>query len=148
MERPNTVAGLIEKRRELTARLKLAKSEIKSLTAGIDALDQVLKLFAPEINGADAKEMRLPIAHAANKGEMQRAALDLLRETSEAVTSRMVASRFCDTRNLRLDEAAFKSVRYRASNAMCHLRDKGLVRQVGKKGADVRWVLAESQDSD
>jgi hypothetical protein len=146
MERPLTVAGLIEKRRELVARLKLAKAEIKTLTHGIDALDQVLKLFAPEINGADAKLMRLPIPHAASKGEMQRAALDLLRETGQPITSRMVAARFCETRDLHLDDAAFKTVRDRASNAMCHLRDKGLVCQVGKKGADVQWMLADSRD--
>jgi hypothetical protein len=71
MERPNTVAGLIEKRRELVARLKLAQNEIKSLTCGIDAIDVVLKLFAPEIDGRTAKPMRLPIPHAAGKGEMQ-----------------------------------------------------------------------------
>ncbi len=32
MERPNTVAGLIEKRRELEARRKLAEAEVKTLT--------------------------------------------------------------------------------------------------------------------
>jgi hypothetical protein len=87
--------------------------------------------------------MRLPIAHAASKGEMQRAALDLLRETGQPVISRMVAERFCEAHGLLLDDAAFKTIRYRASNAMCHLRDKGLVRQIGKKEADVRWALLE-----
>ena len=148
MERPNTVAGLIEKRRELVARLKLAKAEIKTLTAGIDSLDAVLKLFAPEINGADAKPMRLPIPHAAAKGEMQRAALDLLRETGQPIVSRMVAERFCESRGFKPDPAAFKAIRYRASNAMCNLREKGLVRQIGKKGADVRWLLADNGDRD
>ena len=68
MERPNTVAGLIEKRRELVARLTLARDEVKALTCGIDAIDVVLKLFAPEIDGRTAKPMRLPIPHAAGKG--------------------------------------------------------------------------------
>ena len=49
MERPNTVAGLIEKRRELVARRKLAEADIKAFTSGIDAIDIVLKLFGSEI---------------------------------------------------------------------------------------------------
>src|SRR6202008_1128423 len=85
MERPNNVDGLIEKRRELVARLKLARDDIKTLTCGIDAIDVVLKLFAPEIDGRTAKPMRLPIPHAAGKGEMQRTALELLREPGEAI---------------------------------------------------------------
>jgi hypothetical protein len=67
MEKPNTVAALIEKRRELAARLKQAKAEIKTLHSGIDAIDAMLKLFAPEINGADAKPMRLPVPYAADR---------------------------------------------------------------------------------
>src|ERR1039458_9505721 len=105
MERPNTVAGLIEKRRELVARLKLAKAEIKSLHSGIDAIDAVLKLFAPEVDGSMAKEMRLPVPYAADKGEMQRAALDLLRETQAPITSLMVAERFCEERGFQIGRA-------------------------------------------
>jgi hypothetical protein len=142
MERPNTVAGLIDKRRELVARLKIAESEAKALTVGIDALDVVLKLFAPEVDGAAAKAMRLPISHGAAKGEMQRAALDLLRETGAPITSRMVAQRFCDARSLKPDDATFTNIRNRASNALCNMRDKGMVREVGRDGANVRWGLA------
>ncbi len=53
MERPNTVAGLIEKRRELVARLKLARDETRTLTCGIDAIDtheQLLRHLADFIN--------------------------------------------------------------------------------------------------
>ena len=143
MERPNTVAGLIEKRRELVARLKVAQNDIQSLTSGIDAIDVVLKLFAPEIDGRAAKPMRLPIPHAAGKGEMQRTALELLREPGEAITSRMLAQRFCERRGLHLDDMSFKRIHYRASSAIGHLRQKGLIRQVGRKGADVQWAICD-----
>jgi hypothetical protein len=43
MERPNTVAGLIEKRRELVAHLKIATADVKRLTNDIDALDTVIR---------------------------------------------------------------------------------------------------------
>jgi hypothetical protein len=145
MERPNTVAGLIEKRRELVARLKLSRDEIKTLTCGIDAIDVVLKLFAPEIDGQTAKPMRLPIPHAAGRGEMQRTALELLRGPGETITSRMLAERFCERRGLHLDDMSFKKVHYRASSAIGHLRQKGLVRQIGKKGTDVQWAICDGR---
>lgn len=147
MERPNTVAGLIDKRRELVARLKLAKAEIKTLTGGIDALDVVLKLFAPEINGADAKAKRLPTYHAASKGEMRRAALDLLRETGAPITSRMVAERFCQKRGLSPDDASFTNIRNRAANALHHMRAKGMIRAVGQEGANVLWGYATGYEN-
>ena len=87
--------------------------------------------------------MRLPIPQAAGRGEMQRTALELLREPGEAITSRMLAERFCERRGLHLDDLFFKKVPYRASSAIGHLRQKGLVRQVGKKGANVRWAICD-----
>jgi hypothetical protein len=141
MERPNTVAGLINKRRELVAKLKLAEADAKALTVGIDALDVVLKLFAPDVDGAAAKPMRLPTYHAASKGEMQRAALDLLRQTGAPITSRMVAQRFCQARGLTPDDATFTNIRNRASNALCHMRDKGIIQPVGRDKANVCWGL-------
>jgi hypothetical protein len=142
MERPNTVAGLIEKRRELVARLKLARDETRTLTCGIDAIDVVLKLFAPEVDGRTAKPMRLPIPHAAAKGEMQSIAFELLRERS-AITSRMLAERFCEKRGLQLDDISFQRIRYRASSTMSNLRRKGLVRQIGRKGTDMQWAICD-----
>jgi hypothetical protein len=144
MERPNTVAGLIEKRRELAARLKQAKAEIKSLTASIDAIDAVLKLFAPEVDGSTASEMRLPIPYAADRGEIRRAALNLLREARDPVTSRMVAEHFCAERGFRPNDADFKGIHYRVSIALCHMRKQGMIQRIGTKGASVRWALADS----
>ena len=143
MERPNTVAGLIEKRRELVARLKLARDETRTLTCGIDAIDVVLKLFAPEIDGRTAKPMRLPIPHAAGKGEMQSIAFELQREPGNAITSRMLAERFCERRGLHLDDISFRKIRYRASSTMSNLRQKGLVRQIGRKGTDMQWAICD-----
>lgn len=147
MERPNTVAGLLQKRRELTVRLKVVRAEDKTLTMGIDALDIALRLFGSV--DARTKPMRLPPAHPAAKGEFQRLALDLFRETGSQITSRMVADRFCETRNLKVDDVTFKSIRYRASNCLCNMRNRGMIRRVGAtKGANARWGLVEGFDLD
>ena len=145
MKRPLTVAGLIEKRRELVARVKVARAELKTLTIGIDALDVSLKLFGAD--GRNAKPMRLPIAHPAAKGEFQRIVLDLFRETGAPITSRMVADRFCESRALVLDDVSFKSIRYRTSNCLCNMQDRGMVNRVeSKKGPNARWALVEGFD--
>lgn len=144
MERPNTVSGLIEKRRELVARLEVARSEIKTLVSGLDALDVALKLFGAD--GTSAKPMRLPPAHPAVKGEFQRIALDLFRETGGPISSRLVAERFCKNRGFEPDDAAFKGIRYRASTGLCHMRDRRMIRRVGPKGADARWVMVDGFD--
>ena len=123
VERPNTVHGLIDKRRELVALLERSRSEIKTLISGIDALDVALRLFGAD--GSNAKPMRLPPAHPAGKGEFQRIALDLLRETGEPISSRLVAQRFCENRSLNLDDTAFRSVRYRASSGLCQSNLRG-----------------------
>jgi hypothetical protein len=86
-ERPNTVAGPIEESRKLAGRLRIAQIEIKTPIASIDTIDMVLKLFAQEISGADAKPMQLPIPHAARRCEMTKTALTLLRETGAPVIS-------------------------------------------------------------
>jgi len=145
MERPNTVAGLLQKRRELVARLKVARADVKSFVIGIDAIDVTLKLFGAEVIAT--RPMRLPPAHAAGKGEFQRAALDLFRETGAPITSRMLAERFCKSRGLTVDDATFKSIRYRASSGLSHMRDRGMVRRVGaRKGANAQWALVEGFD--
>ena len=147
MERPNTVAGLLQKRRELTARLRAVEAETKTLKMGLDAIDISLRLFGSE--DARTKPMRLPAAHPAAKGEFQRHALDLLRETDAPITSRMLADRFCEVRNLKVDEATYKSIRYRASTGLCHMRSSGMVCRVGAaKGSNARWYLAPGFDLD
>lgn len=144
MERPSTIHGLIHTRRELVARLERSRGEIKSYLSGIDAIDVALKLFGAD--GTNAKPMRLPPAHPARKGEFQRIALDLLRETGEPISSHMVAKRFCDIRELNLDDAAFKSVRYRASSGLCNMQIRRMIRRIGPKGPEARWKLVDGFD--
>jgi len=147
MERPNTVAGLLQKHRELNARLKAVEAEMKTLIMGLDAIDISLRLFGSE--DVRTKPMRLPTAHPAAKGEFQRHALDLLRETKTPITSRMLADRFCEVRNLKVDDATYKSIRYRATNGLCNMRNRGMVRRVGAtKGTNARWELAPGFDLD
>ena len=145
MERPNTVSGLLQKRRELMARLKVVQAEARTLTMGLDAIDISLRLFGAE--DVRTRPMRLPPAHPAKKGEFQRLVLDLFRETGSPITSRMLADRFCETRDLKVDDVTYKAIRYRATSGLCHMRDRGMIRRIGAaKGAHAKWELVEDFD--
>jgi hypothetical protein len=140
--RPNTVAGLIEKRRELTARLRVASAEARQLTSDIDALDVVIRLFAPEIDGRGLKAKRLPSPFTAKKGEMQRISLAMMRGSDAPITSIMLAERFCSARGLRPDDQTLTSIRNRASIALGRMKARGLVQQVPQAGEYKGWRLA------
>lgn len=142
MERPNTVAGLIDKRRELTTRLKATEATARALTADIDALDAVLRIFAPDIEGRGLKAKRLPTPFTAKKGEMQRLALAMLRETDRPMTSIALAERFCAKRGLKADDLTLTSLRNRASIAIGRMKARGIVREVPLPGGYKGWRLA------
>lgn len=139
IERPNTVAGLIEKRRELTARLKAATADVRQLTSDIDALDVVIRLFGSEIEGRGLKAKRLPSPFTAKKGEMPRIALAMLRDTNAPITSIMLAEAFCAARALKPDDQTLTSIRNRASIAIGRMRERGLVHQVPLAGGYKGW---------
>ena len=142
IERPNTVAGLLDKRRELSARLKAASADVRQLTSDIDALDVVIRLFASEIDGRGLKAKRLPSPFTAKKGEMQRIALTMMREADRPITSIMLAERFCEARGLKPDDLTLTSIRNRASIAIGRMKGRGLVRQVPLAGDYKGWRLS------
>lgn len=59
----------------------------------------------------------------------------------------MVAERFCESRDLVLDDVTFKSIRYRTSSCLCNMQDRGMVKRVeSRKGPNARWALADGFD--
>jgi hypothetical protein len=80
MDRPNTVAGLIDKTAELAALLKFHKAEIRKVTCNLDHLDAAIRLFDP--NADLSKVKRYPTAHRAHKGQMRRFVLGPLRNAT------------------------------------------------------------------
>jgi hypothetical protein len=130
MERPNTVAGLIEKRRTLLAKLKIAQADVQALTVDLDAIDTVLRLFAPEIEGRTLKAKRLPSPFYAAKNEIQCLVLDTIRETAGPVTSLTIAERFCASRGMKPDDRTLMTIRNRISTRLGKMKAAGTVRPV------------------
>ena len=81
-DRPNTVAGLVEKHRELVALRDRYLAEVKKITVDVDHLDAAIRLFDP---AADVRPLRAYVTkHKAQKGTVMRFVLAQLRDAEQA----------------------------------------------------------------
>jgi hypothetical protein len=90
-ERPNTVAGLIDKRRETAGKIEHHQRVLNELIVDLDHVDHTIRLFDPDCDVALAQPKALPPRHGAFRGEMQRFVLGALRAATAPVTSLEIA---------------------------------------------------------
>lgn len=140
MERPNTVAGLVEKRAELIKLRSQLEADIKALTVDIDHLEAAIRIFDPE----DTPEARRRYAalHRAPKGQSMRFVLSKLRGATEPLTSRALADVWCEDRGLIAKDSTVSLLRKRIGATLKALHNKGLVQQTGYIGAHIGWRIA------
>jgi len=91
VERPNTLAGLIGKRREIGGKIEHHQRVLNELIIDLDHLDHTIRLFDPGCDVQLAQPKQFPPRHQAFRGEMQRFVLGALRAASEPITSPEVA---------------------------------------------------------
>lgn len=133
-ERPNTVSGLVAKHKELSNLRERYRAEIKKLTVGIDHLDAAIRLFDPRLN--IYKLESLPAIHKAERGSVKKFVLDILRETSEPLTSRQIAEAWADDRGLVADQTTINELRKRITACIKACAKQGLIEECGH--TDVR----------
>src|ERR671927_169955 len=109
MERPNTVAGLLAKRKELAALQATLEAELRKVVCDLDHLDAAIRLFDPQ--AAPAAVGRYVTKHRAKKGKLQRFVLERLRGANRPVTSRDLTEAWIAARGLRVDDATFVVLR-------------------------------------
>ena len=123
MEKPNTVAGLLDKRAELAGLLKFHKAEIRKISVDIDHIDATLKLFQAEPGPERAK--RYPTMHRAARGEVIRLVLSMFREAQKPLTSFDIAAEFVRRRGLKTDDATLALIRKRVGACLTKLKRRG-----------------------
>ena len=110
-ERPNTVAGLVAKHKELCDLRDRYSVEMRKLTVDIDHLDACIRLFDP---AADTEAIKLYVTkHRAQKGTVKRFVLNTLREATSPMTSREITELWIRDRGLNADEATVTTIRKR-----------------------------------
>jgi len=131
------------KRAELAGLLEHHQAKVRQLLISLDAVDQALRLFKPDIELDDIKPKPLPPRHAAYKGEVSRIVLATLRNaerpcTTQELTMHVMAERGMNTADKRL----VKIVGKRVGACLRHHRSRGLIRSVNEVGGRLAWDVS------
>jgi hypothetical protein len=137
-ERPNTVAGLIEKHRFIAGQIEHTRRILNALVFDLEAVEHTIRLFDPDAELGRAKP--LPSLHAAFRGEMRRDVLAALRAATGPLTSLDIAEQVVKGR--KLDPSVTPMFRKRVSAALWKLRVKGMVQEVPQAGDYKGWRLS------
>ena len=131
VERPNTLSGLIEKRREIAGQIEHHQRIVNELVIDLDHVDHAIRLFNPDCDVTLAQPKQFPPRHGAFRGEMQRFVLGALRAATAPLTSLEIAIEVVKGRGLDPnDPRAVSLIRKRVGACLFHLKAKGLARDV------------------
>jgi hypothetical protein len=123
------VSALVRKRAELAGDIEHAHEALKKMIADLESLDATLRLFDPgiQIEAIKPKAFRPP-ADWAQRGEMTRIILDVLRQAAEPMTTRDIAFQLLIERALdNNDQRLLRLMTKRVGVALRGQRDAGLV---------------------
>ena len=124
-ERPNTVAGLIAKRKELTNLIERYRHQIKKLSVDVDHLNASIRLFDPQ---AEIYALRAEITTPrAPKGSLKRFILDTFREASQAITSQELTELWMRDRGLDVGGAELSTIKKRIRASIKTAVAQGLI---------------------
>lgn len=138
-ERPNTVAGLLEKRALLAGRLKFLRAEERKTICDLDHIDAAIRLFNSE---ADTRRVqRYPTQHRAKKGEVVRLVVRMLRESAGPLTALDIVHQQIKERGLKADDATVVLMRKRVGACLTKLKGNGHVRVVPLPGLYQGWEI-------
>ena len=79
IERPNTMAGLVEKRAEIAGEIAHTRAKLRQLIIDLDHVDAAIRLFDPNYDVEGIRQKIPSAAHRAIRGDMTRAMLGALR---------------------------------------------------------------------
>lgn len=142
MAESHVVSSLVAKRSELAGLVQHYQSEISRIAGDLNHIDATIKLFAPEF---DLRTVRTKEHRERNQyfkpGECPRMTLDILRESSEVLTSRQIAEDMLRRKGLEPSVEKIDQLQKSALNVLKRLEDKGLVTQGNPKGISHTWKI-------
>jgi len=138
------VTGLVKRRAELAGQIEATHDTLRKLVADLESLDATIRQFVPDyqVEAIRPKAFRPP-KDWANRGQMSRIVLSILRQASEPLTSRDVAVELLITRAMdRSDMKLLRLMTKRVGVALRTQRDNGAVRSDQGPGQFVLWEVA------
>ena len=137
------LSGLVKRRADLAGEVERTHERLRQLVNDLENLDATILQFDPdhEIEAIRPKAFRPP-ADWANRGEMSRLVLSILRMAAEPLTTRDIAVQMLMERAL--DKSDLKLLRLmskRVGVALRTQREKGVVRSDQGPGQYMLWEI-------
>lgn len=137
---------LVRKQAELAGDIERTQADIQRMTRELEALDQTIKLFDADyqVEAIRPKTFRPP-KDWANRGEMSRIVLSVLRQAAEPLTTRDIAFQLMRERAMDTDDAhLLRLMTKRCGVALRGQRDKGVVRSEQGPGQYMMWEIVRT----
>lgn len=135
--------GLVKRRAALAGEIEATHAKLRQMVADLETLDGTLKIVQPDfqVEAIKAKAFRPPNDWA-NRGEMSRIILSILRQAAEPLTSRDIALELLVTRALdKNDQRLLRLMTKRVGVALRGQRDAGRVKSDQGPGQYVVWEI-------
>jgi hypothetical protein len=138
-DRPNTVAGLVEKRAHLAGMMKYHRAELRKIICDLDHVDATIRLFDPQ---ADVRKVsRYPTKHRATKGEASVFVLKMLKAATAPLTSLDIVRAVIKARGLNADDETVVLMRKRVGATLSAQQRLGFVKSIPQEGRYKGWIL-------
>jgi len=132
-ERPNTVAGLVAKHKELFNLREQYRTEIKRLTVGIEHIEACILLFDAKAN---VSAMRGHVTKPkSRRGHVKQFVLSTLREAPAPMTSHEIAELWAKDCALPADVETLTEIGRRISVCIANCAKQGLIEREKQNGA-------------
>jgi hypothetical protein len=138
------VSGLVKRRAELAGEIEQTHEQLRKMVLDLENLDATILQFdsSYQVEAIKPKAFRPP-KDWANRGEMSRIVLSILRQAAEPLTSRDIALQMLVERALdKHDQRLLRLMTKRVGVALRGQRDKGVVRADQGPGQYMVWEVA------
>ena len=138
------LTGLVKRRSELTGEIERTHDQLAQVAMDLENLDATILQFDPThcVEAIKPKAFRPP-KDWANRGEMTRIVLSMLRQGAEPLTTRDIALELLIARAMdRNDQRLLRLMTKRIGVALRGQRDKGAVRSDQGPGQYMLWEIA------
>jgi len=138
------VTGLVKRRAELAGEIEHLHEHLRKLLADLETIDATLSIFDPSIPCETIKPKAFrPPSDWANYGQMTRIVLNILRTSSEPLTTRDIALQMLVERALNKDDQRLLNrMTKRVGVALRRQRDNEVVRSWQGPGLFMLWEIA------
>lgn len=138
------VTGLVKRRAELAGEIEATHERLRLMVTDLENLDATIVQFAPDIRAETIKPKAFrPPQDWANRGQMSRIVLSILRQASEPLTTRDIALQMLVERALdKSDQRLLRLMTKRVGVALRTQRDSERVKASQGPGQFMLWEIA------